>query len=105
VATWDDFFINIVSRANQETAIDLVRDGQPMTRKVTPTPNAGESRMDIGEIGVLPNVHPHLLAVSPDEPGARGGLMVGDVILSADGTPTTFDDDFRTIIRAHANSR
>jgi regulator of sigma E protease len=103
VATWEDFFINIVSRANQEIPIELVRDGQPITRKVTPTPNPGESRMDIGEIGVLPDVHPHLLAVSPDEPGARGGLMVGDVILSADGTPTTFDDDFRVIIRKHPN--
>jgi len=103
VATWEDFFNNIVSRTNQEVSIDLVRGGQPMTRKVTPTRLAGESRIDIGEIGVLPNVDPRLLAVIPDEPGARGGLMVGDVILSADGTPTTFDDDFRTIIRAHSN--
>jgi len=103
VATWEDFFNQIVSRAKQDVAIDLVRDGQPITRQVTPTPDPGESRMDVGEIGVRPDVHPHLLAVSPDEPGGRGGLKAGDVILSADGTPTTFDDDFRAIIRKHPN--
>ena len=103
VSTWEDFFIAIASRPNRETSIDLVRDGGPMTLRVTPAADGEQGRMEMGEIGVRPDVHPHLLAVSPDEPGARGGLMVGDVILSADGTPTTFDDDFRAIIRKHPN--
>jgi regulator of sigma E protease len=101
VNTWDDLFLNVAARGNREIPIDLVRDGRAMTVRVMPAASEDKARVELGDIGVRPDVHPHLLAVSPGEPGARGGLMVGDVILAADGVPTTFDDDFRAVIRKH----
>jgi regulator of sigma E protease len=41
--------------------------------------------------------------VSPNEPGERGGLKAGDVIVSADGMPITFHTDFRSVIAKSPN--
>ena len=42
------------------------------TRSVTPAVRAGQSRFEIGDIGVLPNVHPHVPSVTPGEPARTG---------------------------------
>ena len=65
-----------------------------MTTVVPPS----QSRFEIGDIGVLPDVHPHLQSVSPGEPGERAGLKAGDVILAVDGQPITFHSQFREAI-------
>jgi regulator of sigma E protease len=104
VERWDDFYMRVGARPEREVAIDLVRDGQAMTRRVTPsTATVGRSRFEFGDIGVLPDVHPRLLAVSPNEPGERGGLKAGDVIMAADGMPITFHTDFRAVIAKSPN--
>jgi regulator of sigma E protease len=101
VTTWEQFFINVGSRPNRELSIDLVRDGRPLTRKVTSTVAPGQSRIEVGDIGVLPNVHPHLIRTIPGDPGDRDGLRAGDVIVSIDGKPITFATDFRETIAKH----
>jgi regulator of sigma E protease len=104
VETWEKFFMAIASRQDRQVPIDLLRDGRAMTLMVTPAAaSAGQSRIEYGDIGVLPNTHPHLTAVSPGEPGERGGLKAGDVIVAADGKVMTFQTDFRTIIAKNAN--
>jgi regulator of sigma E protease len=101
VDTWEQFFIAIASRANREVSLSIQRDGREMQTKVTPLVPAGQSRFEIGDIGVLPNVHPHLQLVTAGEPGDRSGLKVGDVILSVDGKPMTFHTQFREAIATH----
>ena len=104
VQTWEAFFIAIASKPDREVSIDIVRDGRAMTFRVTPaTASAGQSRFEYGDVGVLPNVHPHLVAISPDEPGARAGLRVGDVIVAVDGKTITFHPDFRALIAKNPN--
>ena len=62
VETWDEFFMRSGARPEREIAIDLVRNGQAMTRRVTPaTATVGQGRFEFGDIGVLPDMHPHLL--------------------------------------------
>ena len=103
VDTWEEFFIAIGTRANREVPVGLLRGGLDVTRTVTPLSD-DKSRFEIGDIGVLPNVHPHLLSISDGEPGAIAGLKAGDTILAANGEPITFGEEFRQVIRKNANT-
>ena len=102
VKTWEELYITVASRPERELAIDLVREGRGVTREITPS-TVKQGRFEIGDIGVLPNVHPHLVAISPDEPGARAGLKVGDVIAAVDGKTMTFQSEFRSAIAKSAD--
>jgi regulator of sigma E protease len=103
VDTWEGFFLAIASRPDREVPIDLARDGRHMTVSVTPAvASAGQSRIEYGEIGVLPNAHPHLLKVNAGEPGERSGLREGDIIVSVDGQAITLASQFRETIAKHA---
>jgi regulator of sigma E protease len=90
VSTWEQFFVAIGSRANRATSLVIERGGQQLERSVTPIIASGQSRFEIGDIGVLPNVHPHIPSVNPGEPGDRAGIKPGDVILAINGEPITF---------------
>jgi len=103
VDTWEEFFVTIGTRANREVEVGLLREGLDVTKSVTPTAD-DKARFEIGDIGVLPDVHPHLLAISPGEPGDKGGLKAGDVITAANGERLTFDAEFRQVIRKNANT-
>ena len=103
VDNWEEFFVNIGTRANHQVDIGLHRNGVDMTKTVTPVAE-DKSKFEIGDIGVLPNVHPHLAAVTDGEPGAKAGLKAGDVIVGAGGEPITFDAEFRQVIRKNANT-
>jgi regulator of sigma E protease len=104
VETWEDFVVTIGTRANREVSIGLLRNGLDVTKTVTPVAD-DKGRFEQGDIGVLPNVHPHLAAISENEPGAKAGLMAGDVIVAANGVPMTFADaDLRQVIRKSADT-
>jgi regulator of sigma E protease len=103
IETWEDFVVTIGTRANREVSIGLLRNGLDVTKTVTPVAD-DKGRFEQGDIGVLPNVHPHLAAISENEPGAKAGLMAGDVIVAANGAPMTFDSEFRQIIRKSADT-
>jgi regulator of sigma E protease len=100
VNTWEQLYIAIGSRPNREVDLRLRRNGQPLTLKITPT-TTGQGRFEFGDIGVFPNVHPHLASVTPGDPGARGGLKDGDVIVAVDGKPMTFHYQMRELIASH----
>jgi regulator of sigma E protease len=103
VDTWEDFDVTIGTRPNREVSIGLLRNGLDVTKTVTPV-TEDKARVEEGRIGVLPNVHPHLIEVTPGDPGDKAGLKAGDVIVAADGTPLTFDSEFRQVIRKSANT-
>jgi regulator of sigma E protease len=100
VKSWEQLYISIGSRANREVNLRVRRDEQPITVKLTPH-TVGQGRFEFGEIGVLPNVHPHLASVTPGDPGDRGGLKDGDVILAVEGKRTTFHYQMRELIASH----
>ena len=103
VDTWEEFSITVGTRPNREISIGLLRDGLDVTKTVTPVAEE-KGRFETGDIGVMPNVHPHLAAISENEPGAKAGLKAGDVIVAANGMPMTFDTEFRQVIRKNANT-
>jgi regulator of sigma E protease len=67
---------------------------------VTPT-LVGRTRFEIGDIGVMPNVHPHVGEVSKGSAAERAGLKTDDVVLDVDGKPITFSYQLKDAISKH----
>ena len=101
VKTWEQFFIGVGTRASRETQLVLLRDGKEITSSVTPTP---QTRFEFGDIGVLPDTHPHVLSILPGSPAEKAGLKAGDVILQVDGTRVTFPSQLIEVISKKANT-
>jgi regulator of sigma E protease len=81
VDTWDAFFMAIGTRANRDVAITLLREGQTEAVTVRPAP---QTRFEVGDIGVLPDVNPSIERVT-DEPAEKAGLKAGDVVIAVNG--------------------
>ena len=102
VGTWEQFFFAIGSRPNREVTLGVQRNGQELSLKVTPVPlGGGQSRLEIGDIGVLPNVHPHVRSLSPGEAAEKAGIKTGDVVAAVDGQVITFGGQLREAIAKH----
>ena len=100
VDTWDQFDQAVGMKPKIEVSIGLLRNGLEQTRNVTPTV-AGQSRFEVGVIGVMPNVHPHVGEVSPDSAAERAGLKRDDAVLAVDGQTITFSTQLRQAITSH----
>lgn len=105
VDTWEAFLVAVGARPNRETPIRLQRDGSTITTTMTPAVETNDSRFEVGDAGVLPNVHPHLLTITPGEPGSKAGFQSGDVILAVDGKPITFSYQLRDAIAKHPEAQ
>jgi regulator of sigma E protease len=104
VDTWDQFDQAVGMKPNIEVSIGLLRNGLEETRQLTPTV-AGQSRFEVGVIGVMPNTHPHVGEVSKDSAAERAGLKSDDVVLAVDGQPITFSYQLKQAIATHAEQR
>jgi len=97
VRTWEDALLAIGQRANREIEIKLLRSGLETTRRVTPAVE-GQSRVEFGQIGVLPNGHPHVRSVQSGSAAEQAGLLIGDTVLGLDGEPVTFSYQLKEAI-------
>ncbi|MGE5246439.1 MAG: RIP metalloprotease RseP [Betaproteobacteria bacterium] len=97
VTTWEQFYLAVGTRPNRAIPITFLRQGLEQTRTVTPV-SPERSEFEVGEIGVLPNVHPHVPSVVPGDPAERAGVKAGDVILAVDDEPITFSGQLRDAI-------
>jgi regulator of sigma E protease len=82
VDTWDDLFVAVGTRPDRDVQLTLLRDGQTRSVAVRPVP---ETRFEIGNIGVLPDINPIVQSVIPGEPAESAGLKAGDVVLAVNG--------------------
>ena len=101
VDTWEQFYIAIGARPNRETTLGLLRHGLEISRTVTPVTPPGQGRFEIGDIGVLPNVHPHIRSITAGEAAEKAGLKAGDVVLAIDGQTITFASQLKDAISKH----
>ncbi len=98
VRDWEQLSIAIGTKPGREVPIELVRDGRTMTVRVTPD---AQTKYEIGDIGVLPNVHPRINAVSPGEPADKAGLKTGDKVLAVNGRVMSFSGQLSEAIAKH----
>ncbi|MFB3853244.1 MAG: RIP metalloprotease RseP [Vicinamibacterales bacterium] len=98
VPTWEDFSIAIGTRANRPVPVVLLREGRRTTVEVVPD---ARTEYEIGEIGVLPDVYPHVQAVNPGEPADRAGIRPGDVIRAINGQRMVFSEHVAQAISRH----
>jgi regulator of sigma E protease len=105
VDTWERFFLAIGTRPNREVSLKVLRHGTLLTKTVTPVVAPGQSRFEIGDIGVLPDVHPHVPSLVAGDPAEKGGLKVGDVVVAVDGHPMTFSSQLKDAIAKRPNQR
>ena len=101
VETWEQFFIAVGTRAGREIEIGVQREGKAFTVKATPAP---QTRYEIGDIGVLPDTHPHVGALLAGAPAERAGLKVRDVILRIDGAPITLREHLIAAVSKKPNT-
>ena len=97
--TWEQCYIAIGSRANRTVPIVLLREGRELTVRVVPD---AQTKYEIGDIGVLPDVHPHIRAVTPGDPADKAGLKAGDVVIAVAGEPMSFSRQLSDAIARHA---
>jgi regulator of sigma E protease len=101
VATWGDVYVRVGAQPNRELPITLIRDGQQLR---VPVKTISEGKYDVGEIGVLPNVHPHVVEVTPRSPADRAGLKAGDIVVAVNGETMVFQRQLVLAIRKHPNT-
>jgi regulator of sigma E protease len=66
---------------------------------VNVTPKTPErSRFQIGDIGVLPDVHPHIRSVNPGDPADKAGMKPNDIVVSVNGETITFSGNLKDAI-------
>jgi regulator of sigma E protease len=87
VDTWEQFSMAIGTKARREVKIEVVRDGQTVPLTVTPD---AQTKYEIGDIGVFPDVHPSIVQIVPGEAAERDGLKAGDIVLAFNGQAMTF---------------
>ena len=100
VDNWEQFLNAIMSKPDREVTLRVVRSGTERTINVTPLVQEG-SRYQIGDIGVMPAVHPHVRSVSAGEPAEKAGLKTGDIVLAVNDEPITFSTQLRDAIAKH----
>src|SRR5437762_972975 len=100
VDTWEQFLIAVGSRPNREVEIKLLRGGFEQTRKVTHAV-VGQSRFEFGDIGVLPNVHPHVTSVQSGSAAEKAALKPADVVVTVEKQPITFSYQLKEAIAKH----
>ncbi len=87
VDTWEQFSMAIGTKARREVPIEVDRDGRTVPLTVTPD---AQTKYEIGDIGVFPDVHPSIAQIVSGEAAERGGLKTGDIVFAFNGQPITY---------------
>ena len=82
IDTWNDLFIAVGTRPDRDVSLTLLRDGETRAVTVRPVP---ETRYEIGNIGVLPDINPVVQSVIAGDVADKAGMKGGDVVLAVNG--------------------
>jgi regulator of sigma E protease len=99
IATWEQLDMVVLPRAGRELDVVVRRpngDGIPqeLTLKITPD---SRTKYEMGDLGVMPEFHPQIAALTPGDPAAQAGLKDGDVVHAVNGTSVNRDELMKRI--------
>jgi regulator of sigma E protease len=100
IENWDKYSIQIYSKAKRQVTLRVRRDGKEFETLVVP---ASLTKFEMGDLGILPLMHPEVDSVDRDRPAAEAGLRPRDVILAAGGERDVSQKRLIEIIQAHEN--
>ena len=90
----------IGSKPDRDVQLTIVRDGREEQIGVRPE---AQTRYEVGDIGVLPDVYPSIAAVVSGEPAEAAGLKAGDQIRSINGQRVVFSRQVQELISQNAS--
>ncbi|MBI3264583.1 MAG: RIP metalloprotease RseP [Acidobacteria bacterium] len=97
--TWEAFYMAVGTRPNRQVDIQFLREGRTEHVQITPS---SETKFEVGDIGVLPDVHPSVRPpVVPGDPADKAGIQRGDVVLAVNGERITFARQLSEAIAKH----
>lgn len=96
VNTWEQLFIAVSPRADREVPIRVRRGGEELSLTIVPKP---ETSFAMGDLGVMPDMHPQVRLVTPGERADVAGLRAGDVITAVDGAPTRSNQADQSLVK------
>lgn len=102
VQTWEQLEVAVGSKPDREVAVDVERDGQPISLTLTPE---AKTKYEIGDIGVFPDVHPAIASVVAGEAAEKGGLKAGDKVFAFNGKTITYASQLTTDIAKYPNQQ
>ena len=109
IATFDEITRAIEPKAGVPIRFTVLRDGEPVEIEATPGIREEKTRFGtvrVGRIGLgSPRIPPVVGGLKQDGAGARGGLEIGDRILSVDGTPIESFQQLQTIVSAKPGAK
>jgi regulator of sigma E protease len=98
VKNWEEFSLAVLPKANKPITLTIDRDGTKTDHQITPR---ATGKFDLGEIGVMPVMHPQIQGTNSGEPAHAAGLQTNDTILAANGEQNVSRERVIELIRAH----
>lgn len=83
--TWEDVLPKVILSPNQSLSVTIDRDGQQLTKTITPQAVGPEQ---LGSPGWLPDQPNTVTELEPNMPAAQAGMKVGDNIVALNGQTT-----------------
>ena len=94
IGTWEHLDMAVAARPEREVDVVVLRNGSEVRLKVradlTELRTRGDTRFEVGTIGVLPDVYPSVASLQEGSPSEAAGFKAGDVILAVDGKRMVF---------------
>jgi regulator of sigma E protease len=101
VPTWEKFGLAIGTKPDRDVPLTFVREGREEQVMVRPQ---AQGRWEVGDIGVLPDVYPHVSGVITGGPADRAGMKPGDVLLAINQQRVVFSGDVVDLISSNTGS-
>ena len=82
VETWEQFYMEVMPKAKRQISLTIDRGGHPLEIKAVP---ASVGKYTLGDLGLMPEMHPQITSLQHGAPGFEAGLRPGDLVMAAAG--------------------